>query len=193
MQVARFGLWGRRAYDKFSLWLFGQCEMKQKSDAWKALRFKDRLEETVEMKILIETPGEGQEDEVIFRCSHIDEEMMAFIQMLKNGKRKVSVRSETGIVMLSLGEIFYFESVDSRTFAYTENNVFEIKRKLYELEQEYGDTDFIRISKSVIVNVSKIVHLKPLLYGRFEGKLKNEEKVIVSRQYIGNLRKKLGL
>lgn len=147
----------------------------------------------VEMKILIETPEEGQEDAVIFRCSHIDAEMMAFIQMLKNNGAKVPARSETGIVMLSLEEIFYFESVDNRTFAYMESAVFEVRRKLYELEAEYSNTDFVRVSKSVIVNISKIIHLKPLLYGRFEGKLKNGEKIIISRQYIGNLRKKLGL
>lgn len=145
------------------------------------------------MKILIETPDKGAEDEVIFRCSHIDGEMMAFIQMLKNRGGKVPARSENGIVMLPLGDIFYFESVDNRTFAYMESSVFEVKRKLYELEAEYANTDFVRISKSVIVNISKIIHLKPLLYGRFEGKLKNGEKIVISRQYIGNLRKKLGL
>lgn len=145
------------------------------------------------MKITIETPNDGQEDEIIIRCANMDDNLMSIIQMLKNGTRKIPAYSEAGITILSLEDILYFESVDNKTFAYLDQSVLEVKKKLYELEAECADTDFIRISKSLIVNISKIVHLRPLLYGRFEGELENKEKIIISRQYIGDLRKKLGI
>ena len=66
-------------------------------------------------------------------------------------------------------------------------------KKLYEIMEEYAHTDFLRISKSGIVNVSKIAYLKPTLNGRFEATLKNGEKIIISRQYVVNLKEKLGI
>jgi DNA-binding LytR/AlgR family response regulator len=56
-----------------------------------------------------------------------------------------------------------------------------------------ANSDFLRISKSVIVNLSKIKSLSPALSGRFEAALDNGEKVIISRQYVGDLKKRLGI
>ena len=100
---------------------------------------------------------------------------------------------EDKIVKLSTKEIYYFETVDNKVFSYTAKETYEVHKKLYEIEQEFEHTDFLRISKSVIVNVSKIAYVKPIFNGRFEAKLKNDEKIIVSRQYVVELKKKLGI
>ena len=68
-----------------------------------------------------------------------------------------------------------------------------IRKKLYEIEEEYASSDFLRISKSAIVNVAKISYIRPIFNGRFEAKLKNDEKIIISRQYVMDLKKKLGI
>ncbi|MDE5908638.1 MAG: LytTR family transcriptional regulator DNA-binding domain-containing protein [Lachnospiraceae bacterium] len=145
------------------------------------------------MKITIETPLPGQEDEIIIRCTALDERLMKLIYALKTQQDKITGYVEDKIVKLEPGEIFYFESVDNKVFAYTGKGVYEIRRKLYEIEEEYGHMDFLRISKSFIVNVAKIAYLKPGFNGRFEAKLKNDEKIIISRQYIPELKKKLGI
>ena len=87
----------------------------------------------------------------------------------------------------------YFEAVDNKIFAYASEETYEIRRKLYELEQDFVHTDFLRISKSAIVNTSKIAYVKPIFNGRFEAKLKNGEKIIISRQYVAELKKKIGI
>ena len=56
---------------------------------------------------------------------------------------------------VQLRDICYFEAVDNRVFAYLDTKVFEIHSKLYELEQQYGNADFFRVSKSVIVKFIK--------------------------------------
>lgn len=145
------------------------------------------------MKIIIETPDPGAEDEIILRCAALDEELMALIYALKAGRSRLTAYTEDGIVQLSPKDIFYFESVDNRVFAYCERSVYEVRQKLYTLEEAYPNSDFLRISKSVIVNVSKIVKLSPTLNGRFEAHLKNGEKTTISRQYVPNLKQKLGL
>lgn len=95
--------------------------------------------------------------------------------------------------MVEPRSVYYFESVDDRVFVYCESKVYEIKRKLYELEQQFENTDFLRISKSVIVNLSKISKLTPGFNGRFEALLDNGERTMISRQYVPSLKKKLGL
>jgi len=53
--------------------------------------------------------------------------------------------------------------------------------------------DFMRISKSVIVNMSKIKALVPSLSGKAEAILKNKERVVISRQYFNALKKNFGI
>ena len=54
-------------------------------------------------------------------------------------------------------------------------------------------TDFLRVSKSAIVNLSKVRKLVPSISGRFEAVLKNGETVVISRQYVPLLKKHFGL
>lgn len=145
------------------------------------------------MKITIETPGEGEEDEIIVRCASLDDRLMKFIAALKMEEAPLAGYLDDKIVKLTLRDIFYFESVDNKVFAYGDSGVYEIRKKLYELEEEFSYTDFLRISKSTIVNVAKIAYIRPLLNGRFEAKLKNDEKIIINRQYVMELKKKLGI
>lgn len=145
------------------------------------------------MKITIETPKPGEEDEIIIRCSTLDDSVLKLVQSLKYEKNTLTGYEDDKIQKLSLRDIFYFESVDNRVYGYTANKVYEIHKKLYEIEKEFSDTDFLRISKSIIVNVSKITYIRPMLNGRFEAKLRNDEKVIISRQYVSALKEKLDI
>ncbi len=145
------------------------------------------------MKITIETQSPGMEDEIIIRCAEADEELMELIYLIKSRRKPLTAYADNGIVKLSPKDIYYFESVDNRVFAYCETQVYEVKQKLYELEEMYPYSDFLRISKSVIVNVSKIALLSTAFAAKLEAKLKNGEKVIISRQYVPDLKRKLGL
>ena len=145
------------------------------------------------MKITIETPKPGEEDEIILRFATVDENILKLIQSLKTEKDALTGYVEDKIQKLSLRDIFYFEAVDNKVYAYTAKQVYEVHKKLYEIEEDYANTDFLRVSKAVVVNVSKITYIRPMLNGRFEAKLKNDEKVIISRQYVPALKEKLDL
>ena len=145
------------------------------------------------MKITIEIPKPGEEEEVIIRCVSMDEKILRFISSLKSEQESLTGYVEDRIVKLIPKDIYYFEAVDKKVFAYAAKETYEIHKKLYEIEQENEHTDFLRISKSIIVNVSKIAYVKPIFNGRFEANLRNEEKIIVSRQYVLDLKKKIGI
>lgn len=90
-------------------------------------------------------------------------------------------------------DIYYFESVDNKTFIYCMKEVYESKLKLYEIDSQFKNSSFFRASKSTILNLSKIKNISPAFNGRFEAVLKNNEKVIISRQFVPELKRKLGL
>lgn len=145
------------------------------------------------MKITIVDPAEGEEDEIIIRCRHMDERLMKLISAIKAGQEKITVLREGDYFQVAPGEIYYFESVDNRVFLYLEQEVYETRQKLYELEERFQGTDFFRASKSCIVNLAKVKKLSPAFNGRFEAHMKNGEKVMISRQYVPGLKEKLGL
>ncbi len=145
------------------------------------------------MKIIIEDIKEDEEEEIIIRCNNIDESILQMIYGVKMERRKIAGFLNGRIVMIEPKDVYYFESVDNKTFIYCENKVFETKLRLYEIEQEYEKSDFFRSSKSTILNISKIKSISPAFNGRFEALLKNNEKVIISRQFVPVLKKKLGI
>ncbi|MCM1282272.1 MAG: LytTR family transcriptional regulator DNA-binding domain-containing protein [Muribaculaceae bacterium] len=145
------------------------------------------------MKITIQDCGEGEEEEIIVRCRHVDNTMLKMIYAVKAGHEKLTVFKEDKLFQVEPGSIYYFEAVDNKVFAYMDTEVYEIKRKLYELEEMFLHTDFFRASKSTIINLSNVKNLSPSFSGRFEACMKNGERLLISRQYVPELKEKLGL
>jgi len=144
------------------------------------------------LKIIFEEPPAGAEERIIVQCHNISPELLNMLNALKTPSSMLIGYMNSDIHRVSPSDIFYFEAVDKKTFIYCERDVYESKLKLYELE-ELAMNDFFKISKSVIVNLSKIKSLSPSLSGRVEAVLTNTERVIISRQYVSELKKALGI
>ena len=76
---------------------------------------------------------------------------------------------------------------------YCEDDIYETALNLLQLENNYSSVGFLRISKSMVVNLYKIKRLKSYTSGRIEVIMKNDEKIIVSRHYAPMLRQKLDI
>ncbi len=145
------------------------------------------------MKITIEALPDGQEEEIIIKSNSLDSDLMELIYSIKAGRSKLTAFTDGEILKLSPSDIYYFELVDNKVCACCEKSVYEVRQKLYELEQIFDHTDFIRISKAIIINVSKIKRIVPMFNSRLEAVLDNGERVVISRQYVPELKKKLGI
>lgn len=145
------------------------------------------------MKLLIDQSPENEAVEIIIKCGLIDARLEKLIEQVRLYFFSVAAKRDGKTFQLRLEDIFYFESVDSHTFAYTEKEVYECSMRLYELEDQIAKTDFVRISKSCILNVTTLKNVRGLLNGRMEVELENGEKVVVTRHYVEALKKKLGL
>lgn len=145
------------------------------------------------MRIIIEQIGQEEEEQILIRCRSVDDSIVALAKELERRRDKLTVRDGERILQVDPSEIYYFEAVDNKVFLYTKEKVYETKCKLYELEEQFGHANFIRVSKSVILNLTKVESFHPEFNGRFEALMKNSERVLISRQYVPELKKKLGI
>ena len=145
------------------------------------------------MKVTVEQIGRDCGEELIVRCHDPEAAWVGNVREAASGLRTVCGWREDTLRSLKLSEIFYFEVVDDRSFMYTQADVFEAKEKLYEFERLCAGSALFRCSKSMILNAEKIDYVRPSLSGRFEAVLSNGEKVVVSRKYVADLKRMLGV
>lgn len=144
-------------------------------------------------KITIKQIDKSREEEIIVNCHEVDDEVVRIVNMLRKNENVLLGSKDNKTFRISIKDIFYIESVDNKTFIYLSDAVYESKQKLYELEELLSGTKLFRCSKSMILNIAKIRSVSPSVNGRFEARLTNHENVIISRQYVPNLKKRLGM
>ncbi|MBQ7009669.1 MAG: LytTR family transcriptional regulator DNA-binding domain-containing protein [Ruminococcus sp.] len=145
------------------------------------------------MRIIIESPEPDDEDVIIVRCATPDQRLLSMLLAFQNANTELTGYTDDKIVRLNYQDVYYFEANENRVFAYYHSEVYEVRYKLYELEEMFIPLDFVRCSKSMIVNMEKIEYLSPLFSGKMEAHLKNGEKIVISRQYVRGLKNKLGV
>ncbi len=145
------------------------------------------------MKISIVEISQDLEEEIVIRCHKADEEIDDIINKLKKENLILLGYQNDHIHRIKLNDIYYFEAVEGKVFIYCRDNVFEVKQKLYELEELCKGKNCFRASKSTILNITKISSVYPTISGRFEAVLDNGERAVISRQYVPVLKNMLGL
>ena len=145
------------------------------------------------MKLSVEQISYENEEEVIVRCYDTQEKWVEAIRAVTAGEISISGLLDEKVYRLKLSDVYYFEVAEGRSFLYCEKSVFECRQKLYEFEELCRTSMLFRCSKSMILNADKIQYVHPSVSGRFEATLTNNEKVIISRQYVGQLKRLLGV
>ncbi|MFF2480923.1 LytTR family DNA-binding domain-containing protein [Paenibacillus sp. NPDC058071] len=144
------------------------------------------------MKVSIEEISKDQEEEIRIRCHEANNEIYKIANKIKNETVTLIGYLNDRIYRIKLTDFYYFEAIDGKVFVYCKDQVFEVKQKLYELEEMCKGKGF-RASKSTILNLAKIASVSPSISGRFVAVLDNGERVVISRQYVPVLKKMLGL
>lgn len=131
--------------------------------------------------------------QVVIKCRQIDDEIMRLKYHIELFDKKLQAKKDNEWCFVNLLDVLYFESVDNRTFLYTKENVMEVKQRLYELEIILSDKDFIRISKSQIININKVSSLRPEINRTILATMCNGEQLFISRKYAPAIRSLLSM
>lgn len=124
-------------------------------------------------------------------CHEISNEITEIVRFVKSKQGQLTGIIEGAQYEIPVSDVFYIEGVDNKVFIYCEKQVYETRQKLYELEEALKEKHFLRVSKSVLLNLMKIKSIKPSLNSRFTAVLQNGEQIIVSRKYVPELKKAL--
>ena len=144
------------------------------------------------MKIKLES-AELPETEVIIRGDVTSEEVVSLLQLLKkrNSGKLILYKEEEQYIM-DADEIVYVEVSDNKVYAYTKQDTYEAKQKLYEIKELLGSRAFAQINKSVIVNIDCVKSIQAEFSGNYRLKLKNrKESLTISRKYFKEFRDRI--
>lgn len=140
------------------------------------------------MKIKVNPNVELREIEVVINCPREDETVQRIVATVRAINKRLHGRFDNESYNVDINEVLYIDSVDRRVFFYTESQVYETEKKLYELEEYLGNSSFFRASKSTIINLNRVRSLRPELGARLLLTMENGEKVLVSRQYAQSIK-----
>ena len=156
-------------------------------------RFILNLESTETMKITFATMLPGDEEEIIIKCHKLQPEIHELLDKIKSSGNFLMGEIDKALFQLRPADIIYIEAVDGAVFMYDDKKMYESYKKLYELEKDLALHDFIRISKSTIINMRKIRSVIPSQSVKMIVAMDNGEKLECSRHYIDNFKTRLGI
>lgn len=143
------------------------------------------------MKLNIQQSEAYSEVEFTIKCNTIDRSLERIIEQIRLYGFALHGKKEGITVLIPPEDVFYFESIEGRTFIYKEKDVFESDLRLYEVEEKFCKGMFVRISKGTILNMKKLQSFRTQFNGKLEAYLTNGERLEVNRHYVPELKNRL--
>lgn len=141
------------------------------------------------MKVSIQIHEKFKEPQIMV-CNHTltDEvkELQDSINQVVN--KTVTAYTENGAHRLPYEVFIRFYAEKQKVYAETKEEKYVLHTRLYELEEELSEKDFVRISNSEIVNIRKIKSLDTSLTGTIKMFLDGEIETYVSRRNVKKIK-----
>lgn len=141
------------------------------------------------MKIDIDIDKRYEEIQVILRSNEMNDETIEILEKLKTTKNKYILgKSDKKVYIVDVKDIYFFYSENQKVFVETEDFRYEVDERLYEIEENFKNTSFIRVSKFSIVNLKKVKNIDMSFSGNLTINFINCKKESISRRYISKIK-----
>lgn len=144
------------------------------------------------LRVRFETDDNLQDDEVVIHARKMTSSMTQMMQQLESQAAPLNLAFYQGdaAFYFPVQDILFFETDDRQIQAHTETRAYTVHYRLYKLE-ELLPNQFIRVSKSTILNVTKIYALTRSI-STWQVTFQNSHKQsFVSRRYYKQLKTRL--
>ena len=98
-------------------------------------------------------------------------------------------KNDDGSVKISILDIYYIENVERKLFVYTKGDCFRLDGSMASLEKEAGVAGLVRVSRTCIMNIEHLKEIRQIRNSHLEAVLDNDERLIVSRKYLGDIKR----
>ena len=141
-----------------------------------------RIDSTVrEPKVIVVTDRMTDEvNEIVRKISETEPMMLA------------GFREDT-VTVLDPEEIYRIYAANGKVFAVAGKTEYSLRMRLYEVEERFHGSSFVRISNSEIINLKAVRSFDLSLAGTIRVALKNGEAAYVSRRYVAKIKEALGM
>ena len=145
------------------------------------------------MKVSVDISPEHIEPYAVIYTDKKTDEIQRIIDAFGTSDTPITaLQNEEDLVILQPKEIYMVRVEDGDTVIYGERRKYRSRKRLYELGQQLGK-QFMQISKSTLINLSYMESIEQGFSGTLLLKLKNGSKDYVSRTYLPEFKKYLGL
>lgn len=100
---------------------------------------------------------------------------------------RLAVKTSGRVIFVKLADIDYIEAAHNYVELHVEKQSHLLRETLNSIEARLPADKFVRISRSVIVNIERIKELQPLFYGEYNVTLHNGVRLTLSRRYRDKL------
>ena len=144
------------------------------------------------MKILFDIQEQYQETELHICCNKRSKEALGLRDLLEELLfTKITVHKDQETKSVATFEIVRIYSENKKVYVRTKEDTFEVRDRLYVLEETLSERGFVRISNSEIVNISQIEKLDMSYAGTIKMFMKNGDETFVSRRYVSRIKEML--
>lgn len=146
------------------------------------------------MQIEFKHDPEQIEPKLTITAADLTDEIADLLRRLEHGQPgAVTAFQDERVFLLRPEDILRFYAEDKGVRARTAENVYAVRERLYELEEQLDPRSFVRISHSEIVNLRKVTDLDLTLSGTIKMTLADGTACYVSRRYVKKIKTALGL
>lgn len=144
------------------------------------------------MKVEIRLSEDIKEPYAVIHTSAVTEEVRRAMEIFEAKGNVITAKEEGKIIILQPDEIYMVRAEQGEVVIYCEHRKYSSGKKLYEMEGMLGE-EFMRISKSTIVNLKKIDSVEPSFNAMMYLVMKNGCKDYITRTYLPQFKRYLGL
>ncbi len=146
------------------------------------------------MKIKLDLSADNNEDIIIIKAKSMTPEIARIVSYCSSDEDIQLPGFQNDLFkLLNPGEIVRIYTQDRKVLAETFDGVYELKLRLYELEEKLNSFSFIRISKSELINLKQVSYFEPDVFNGLGVVMKNKNKTYVSRRFVSLLKERIGV
>jgi len=106
--------------------------------------------------------------------------------------KRLVVRSPGRLLFVDVADIDWIDAADYYACLHVNGETHIIRRTLSDLERDLGEEKFVRIHRSIIVNLDRIYGLELQSGGEYEVVLKSKVRLRLSRRFRKRLQERIG-
>ena len=146
------------------------------------------------MQVEIKIDSTVREPKVIVLTDRMTDEVNEIVRKISETEPTMlaGFREDT-VTVLDPEEIYRIYAANGKVFAVTGKAEYTLRMRLYEVEERFRRSSFVRISNSEIINLKTVRSFDLSLAGTIRVALKNGETAYVSRRYVGIIKEALGM